>query len=261
MPEEIKTLLASESCHYYGKDGSPKYTVIGKNGNERPTTLRDARANGWVPSVSTILSVADKPGLNIWKATQLLQSALTLPKLEDETLDDYAKRVIEDSKAQGKKAAERGTELHAAIEDWILTGYFHVTWENHIITLRDSLIQYGIDLKHGKAEHSFASPLGYGGKIDWHDDLVLIDFKTKAKVKDVKQLAWPENCWQLSAYSSGVAHPLVRHHRLLNVFIGVDDCEVRIHEWPEDDAENGWRAFQHLLAFWQITKNYNGQTP
>ncbi len=258
---ETRAVLASESSHWYDKAGQPVYEVPRAKGDGmRPTTLADARKLGLVPSVTNILQVAAKPGLEAWKATQLLQSALTLPKLPDETLDDYAKRVIEDSKAQGKKAAERGTELHAVIEEWIQTDACPAQWEKHITRLRDTIYATcALDLKGGKVEHSFASPLGYGGKIDWHNDEILIDFKTKATVADVKRLAYDEHCWQLAAYAVGIEGP--PKPQLLNVFIGVDDCEVRIHEWSAEDSDKSWRAFKCLLDFWQITKNYNGATP
>ena len=71
--------IASESTHWYDKAGQPRYTVIGANGNERPTTLRDARKDGLVPSVTTVMSVAAKPGLEAWKLNQAFLSALTLP--------------------------------------------------------------------------------------------------------------------------------------------------------------------------------------
>src|SRR5258708_923236 len=85
----------------------------------RPSILADARKRELVPSLTEILRVVAKRGLEAWKATQILQCALTLPQLPMETLDDYAVRVIEDSKAQSQKARDKGTELHAAIELFI----------------------------------------------------------------------------------------------------------------------------------------------
>lgn len=261
---EVKSPLASESSHWYDQQGAPVYEVPRRDGlGMRPTTLADARKLNLVPSVTTILQCASKPGLEAWKARQILEAALTLPRLPTETLDDYATRVIEDSKQQGKKAAEKGTELHAAIEDCIRVRQVSPLWLTHCEKLVDTLSQYGIDLFNGKAEHSFASPLGYGGKLDWHNDEIVLDFKTKDFVGGKKQLAWPEHCWQLAAYSCGLStlkDALVTPpHRLINVFVGIKDFEVRIHEWPDEDAEQGWQAFKALLTFWQITKNYNGQ--
>lgn len=249
--------IASESQHWYDKQGNPVYEVEAKKGGMRPTTLADARKLDLVPSVTLILRCAAAPGLEAWKATQLLESALTLPKLPDETLDDYAKRVIEDSKEQGRKASGRGTELHKAIEDYIL-GRTDPIWDKHCEKIVDTLHQYGIDIYKAKVEHSFASPLGYGGKIDWHNDEIVLDFKTKDTVADKKKLAYDEQCWQLSAYDNGMWQTPQRwdNRRLINVFIGVDDCEVRIHEWSPEDAERGWKAFACLLKFWQIKNNY-----
>ncbi len=252
---DIKSALASESAHWYTKQGAPMYEVEAKNGNMRPTTLADARKLDLVPSVTTILACAAKPGLEAWKARQILEAALTLPMQQGESLDDYATRVIEDSKAQGRKAAERGTDLHAAIEGFI-RGNYDPTWYEHCAKLGRTLSQYGIDIFQGKVEHSFASPLGYGGKIDWHNDEIVLDFKTKANLS-AKQLAYPEHCWQLSAYWVGLRDPY-KFGRLINVFIGVDDCEVRIHEWTTKDAAVAWNCFYHLHEFWQLTKNWNG---
>ena len=83
---------------------------------------------------------------------------------------------------------------------------------------------------------------------------IVIDYKTKAIVKGVKTLAFPEHCWQLAAYGKGLN---LENPRLINVFIGVDDCEVRIHEWEPEDAKRGWNIFEHLLAFWKLKNDYN----
>ena len=45
----------SESGHWYDKEGEPRYTIIGANGKERNTTLRDAKKKGYVPSVTSVL--------------------------------------------------------------------------------------------------------------------------------------------------------------------------------------------------------------
>ena len=254
METESK-VLAAESAHWYTKQGKPMYKVPRAKGDGmRATTLADARKLDLVPSVTMILGCAAKPGLEAWKARQILEAALTLPRLQGESLDDYATRVIEDSKAQGRKAAERGTDLHTAIEDFI-RGQQSLLWQAHCEKVAESLNQYGIDILQGKPEHSFASPLGYGGKIDWHNEEIVMDFKTKANLS-AKQLAWPEHCWQLAAYRAGLVEKYWPK-RLLNIFIGVDDTDVRIHEWTPEDADKGWEVFECLLNFWQITNNWN----
>ena len=95
--------FASENGHWYAPDGTPAYTIIGKNGKERNTTLRDARTLELRPSVTTIISVMAKPGLEQWKLNQVLMAALTMPRVEGETEPEYISRIIRDSKEQGYK--------------------------------------------------------------------------------------------------------------------------------------------------------------
>src|SRR4051812_25248796 len=112
-----ETGIPAESTHWYRRDGQPCYQVPRAKGDGmRDTTLADARKLDLVPSVSLILKCAAAPGLENWKLRKMLEAALTLPRHEGESLDDFSERVISDSQEQGKKAAERGTDLHAAIE-------------------------------------------------------------------------------------------------------------------------------------------------
>ena len=87
------------------------YTVKAKDGSDRPTTLRDARKFDLVPSVSTLLKVVAKPGLEVWKNEQMLLAALTLPRAQNETEKAFIARIVADSKETGKQAAERGTRV------------------------------------------------------------------------------------------------------------------------------------------------------
>jgi hypothetical protein len=57
----------------------------------RPTTLRDARKLGLLPSVTNVLGVINKPELVEWKMTQAVLAALTLPRRDGEDLGVFAK--------------------------------------------------------------------------------------------------------------------------------------------------------------------------
>ena len=106
----------SNSQHWYDKNGKPAYTIIGKNGKERNTTVRDAREHGYLPSVTTIIGLLDKPALTRWKMEQMLLASLTLPRLDGEAEADWIDRVVEDSRSTGKDAMARGTEMHNMLE-------------------------------------------------------------------------------------------------------------------------------------------------
>jgi hypothetical protein len=110
-------IRASESNHWYTRDGVPQYTVPSKkDGSPRATTLRDARTMNLVPSVTTVLNVAAKPALLAWLQQQVLLAALTLPRRPDEPEKEYIDRIINDSKEQGRSAADAGTDIHASIQ-------------------------------------------------------------------------------------------------------------------------------------------------
>ncbi len=127
-------------------------------------------------------------------------------------------------------------------------------WIAHIKKLDQTLLQHGIDLKQGQPEHSFASPLGYGGKIDWHnDEMILIDFKTRQEINDKKRLAYDEHVMQLSAYANGLQMP---NARCLNVFISIDSAEVRIVEHSPGERDRGFSMFKLLLDYWKLSKEF-----
>jgi hypothetical protein len=241
--------LASESQHWYCRDGLPCYEVPRAKGDGmRSATLADARKLDLVPSVSLILKCAAAPGLEQWKLRKMLEAALTLPRIDGETVDDYATRVIEDSQVEGKKAAERGTALHAAIETWIQSGgvHFNFDWIDHTTQLNDTLRQHGVNLLNGaKCEHSFACGAGYGGKVDWHDETLLLDFKSKDRI-DPKLKPYDNHLMQCAAYAYGLGL-----HRAGNVFIGVEDKQVRVFLYEREDLEEAFEQFNCLLQYWQ----------
>ena len=92
---ESRSEIPSQAGHWYDRQsGQPVYEVPMKSKEGmRPTTIADARKCDLCPSVTLILGAIDKPGLNAWKARQLLEASLTLPPRAGENLDDYAKRV------------------------------------------------------------------------------------------------------------------------------------------------------------------------
>src|SRR6056300_829607 len=112
--------FTSESGHWYTQEGEPMYTIIGANGKERNTTLRDAKKENLVPSVTTILGMIAKPSLENWKINQALNSALTLERYEGESSESFAYRCKYDSKKIGMEAAKQGTKIHYQIEKGFL---------------------------------------------------------------------------------------------------------------------------------------------
>lgn len=244
---------AAESSHWYGRDGAPAYTVTAKNGEQRSTTLRDARKMGLLPSVTTIIKCAASPGLEQWKLNQMMLAALTLPRAEGETEQSFISRVQTDSKEHAKMAAERGTEVHSAIEGYF-EGRVSADESPYVLPVEEAVTKHFGKLNWA-VEKSFATepPYGFGGKIDMHSrdgDGVVIDFKTKEFTSDTlsKIAGYDEHMMQLAAYRTGLDLPKAR---AANVFVSVTEPGlVVVNEWTQEDLTRGEQMFEALKTYW-----------
>ena len=244
----------AESGHWYDQDGNPAYTIIGANGSERNTTLRDARKLKLVPSVTTILGVAAKPALENWKVDQAILAATTLEQHNSETLEEFRSRIKWQSKQEGKKAAERGTEIHAQIEK----GFKGKSKNDAYCAVRDYL-ELMFPGETWFAEESFTSNLGYGGKMDLRSAAgVFVDFKTKdglTENSDGSKLVYDEHGMQLSAYAAGAN--FINPERM-SVFIDRKDPTIVCgYVWPQESHERHLEMFKQLLSYWKLVKKYN----
>jgi len=242
---------ASESQHWYTRTGDPAYTVKNKDGHQRPTTLRDARKLGLVPSVTTIIKCAASPGLEAWKLQQMMLAALTLPRAPEETEESFISRIQADSKEQAKMAAERGSEVHAALESFFETRHVTSKFSPAVLGTETEIVKVFGDVTWS-AEKSFAVK-GFGGKVDLHSkdgQGVVIDFKTKEFTSETldKAQGFDEHLMQLSAYRVGLEIPQAR---CANVFVSVTEPGlVVVKEWDQEDLDRGWKMFSSLLEFW-----------
>jgi hypothetical protein len=242
--------FATAGGHWYLPNGEPFYTIVGRNGNERPVTLRDARPVNAVPSVTGIIRMAAAPQLEKWKRDQVLLAALTLPRREGEAEPDWLRRVEQDWQEQGRAAAEKGTRIHGAVEklyrgeppdedlwDWA--------------KLAREIIAGACGEQQWSAERSFASPLGYGGKTDLYSAEWVIDVKTKDGEPQAK--LYDEHLMQLAAYRRGLGIPRAKCAIL---FLRRDVPGAAWAEASEDELAKALAMFDALLAFWQAKNGY-----
>lgn len=240
---------ASQAGRFYTQAGEPAYEVPAKKGGMRPTTIRDAKALNLVPSVTTIISAAARPGLDIWKQQQVLMAALTATRKEQETDADFIRRIMADSQEQAKKAAERGTEIHGAIESsfadriWDTSEHF-----DKVVEVRRAVHGW-FGVQAWLPEKSFAHDMGYGGKVDLHSPSCVIDIKTKDSLDGLK--LYDEHLMQLAAYAQGLG--LVKGldwPRCGIMFVNRNKPEATIMEASQDELWRGWRAFCALHTYW-----------
>ena len=245
----------SESGHWYTQEGEPMYTIVGANGKERNTTLRDARKENLVPSVTTILSMIAKPQLENWKINQALNSALTLEKDSLETIEEFAYRCKQDSKRIGQEAAEKGTKIHAMIE----RGFLGEEKTETYCVIQNYLDEMFPD-EEWIAEASFCADLGYGGKIDLYSKSgIFVDFKTKDNLegKDPASLVYDEHGMQLSAYAQGCGYTDVER---VSIFVDRKQHDlISCHIWDRDSQTKHTEMFNSILNYWKLVKNYESK--
>jgi len=244
------------SAHWYTRDGRPCHEVPNASkGGMRPATLRDARKLGLLPSVTSVQQVLSKPGLVRWQQEQAILAALTLPRQGNESLDDYALRVIEDMRAHPRQAADLGTQINRICDNWYhrnaeappelnpyLDGYKSALQTNSASVLWADRVLVGCD---------------YAGTVDqfWHVSQigrVLVDIKTTTIGAGFKP--YPEWCEQTSAY----ADLLDEDVRTANLIFDKahPEREPIFHLWKREEQSAGLEIFRASLTIWKLRNHY-----
>ena len=262
------TLIERQApSHWYLQDGRPFHEIANSTGTgNRPVTLRDARKVMAFPSVTNVLGVLAKPGLDAWKIEQGIMAALTLPRQADEPLDVFARRVVTDMGEQVEKAADFGSAIHNACEvyalnkqvptDPALVGFFE-PWRQWF----DENVE-----RIGCIEQVFVHPeYGYAGRVDMVALLkglgwAVVDFKTqkvkrsaKGEPKPAFYETWP---LQLAAYRQAVLVSGAKHVTGL-VSVVIDSSQpgpVHVKQWTDVDY---FGSFVASLALWKYVKGYD----
>lgn len=244
----------SEAGHWYTRDGEPMYTIMGKTtGRLRNTTLKDARELNLIPSVTTLLNTLAKPNLEKWKMENMLLAALTLPRMETESEAVYLQRIIQDSKQTGRDAADKGTEIHAAIQAFY-EGKTSSRYPRHVQACKNALESH-FGALDWISERSFGHELGFGGKCDLYSPSgIVVDIKSKEFDDVSKVTTYEEMGMQLAAYRVGLGLPSAR---CANVFVSRTNPDLAVViEWDQEDLKKSWEMFICILKFWQIRNSH-----
>ncbi len=241
--------------HWYSKDCKAQHFVEGKNGKLRATTLKDARKHGWMPSVTSVLDILAKPGLDTWKTNKAIEAAALVPRGEL-TIDDWKPRVLSESRKESEQASERGSRIHDMLENYYKGTLGNTTMtEDAICSAVSGIIDINCGEQEWRSEEIICNiSMGYGGMIDLVSDEWVIDFKTKEFTTGAKQLAYESMAYQLIAYERALPAP---PKRIANVFISANNPgTVVFHEWDKSEYERYWSVFSSALTVWKNIKKY-----
>jgi hypothetical protein len=254
-----RLVTVESSGHWYDAEGRSAHVILGKNGKERNTTVADARKMGLLPSVTSVQGILHKEQLVSWRIEQAIMSALTLPKEENETLEDYARRVVKDSKESTTKAAEHVTRMHEQAEN-ILMGRAVCKDEDlqpYIATFR-KWSEENVEKTHW-CERSLVGA-GYAGRCDAYVRLkgigdAIIDLKNrKVNKKYNTPPFYPHDGQQLWAYRNASENPKCA---CVSVVLASNDPEyIEHHQWDEDELYQAGIAFCAMQKVWAWVKGY-----
>lgn len=259
------------ASHWYLRDGRPFHEIGKKDGSgNRPVTLADARKVLAFPSVTNVLGVLAKPGLEAWKIEQGIMAALTLPRLADEPLDAFAHRVVTDMGEQVDKAADFGSAIHAACEVYALNKELpedpklrrHLQswckWFDENVERIDCIETVFVHHEHG-----------FAGRVDMVAKLkdygwAVVDFKTqkikrssKGEAKPVFYETWP---LQLAAYQQAIMTNSAKNVQAI-VSVVIDSAQpgpVHVHNWG---GQGYFNSFLAALSLWKYVKDYDPAEP
>lgn len=256
----------SQASHWYTTDGKPFYEVPyadPKKPGTRKATIADARKVGAIPSVTTVLKILDKPGLNNWRIEQAVLAVLTSPKKDGESEDDFVKRILhteEQQEQEGQKARDIGVEIHDAIEAALNNQPVPANVTRFVDPVLD-LLNKEIPGRLFEWTEVILVGKGYAGRADLvtdtKDSLWIVDFKTTKKLPTKEP--WQEHKLQLSAYAATqvpkASEKLVTI-RTANLYIS--SLEPGKLAWFEvkDWAAVLSQGFIPLLDVWQWMNNY-----
>jgi hypothetical protein len=262
----------SKSGHWYDVNGNPFHTMTTADGSgTRATTIKDAKRLGLIPSVTSILQVLAKPGLESWKLDQVVLACLKNAKQPDEGVDYYCRRVRDAAFEQVEDAADVGSDIHAALDlatdgqeydnkDVIVNGVpvsLSVFVEPVVSWINASgltIVEREIQLVN-KAE-------GFAGTSDvffryGKNGIGILDYKTKKTVPGKAVGAYDENAMQLAAYAATYYGPeALGSVQAANIVVSRTE-PGRVDVVKHKDLSGAWETFKHAAAIWRFVKGYD----
>ena len=252
--------------HWYTKEGKPRHF----QDNGKATTLRDARRENLVCSVTGILDVVSNPGLTTYFINQHLQAAYHNPPeigldgigniVYDIDYIDWCKEVRQMAGEHSKQARDKGSAIHHALEVYYSesTEELDPNMGKYVNAVTSALeAVYGISMGDVESERTFATEQ-WGGAVDISSPEYVLDFKYKSSGWEKKKDGTPKKIWydshiaQLAAYRFGLEYPKAT---CANVFIS-PEAEVYIKEYTEEELKRGLKYFAACNSLWRLKNNF-----
>lgn len=252
--------------HWYTALAEPRHTMPRADGSgERNTTLRDARKHRLIPSVTTLLGLFAKPGLDRWKQDQLLRIAFDNPAKPDESFVNYADRCLVMHEKPVEEAADFGTRIHDAIEKF---------FEGDPID--DELLPYVKPAFDWKQEHKLRfierektmvnMEEGFAGTVDIvglgaNQEKFIVDWKTRKTKPKVKVTSYDFQVHQIAAYGATYwGNDAIMDEQVhgANCYISsTEPGRFEVVKYSPTELKQAWKVFKSACQIWRSLKGYD----
>jgi hypothetical protein len=256
------TKQKSQGSHWYSLEGEACHQIAKAKGDGmRNVTVTDARKLGLFPSVTNILGVIAKPGLDKWKLQQVAKAAFNRPPDGKESAEYFTDRIIESAFDQVVDAADFGSRIHDALEKIFDGEPVEEELQPYVQPTLDWKREKGLTFTHREITLVNAGE-GYAGRCDViaqgkKGQLVILDYKTRKTKEGEKVATYDGQGMQLAAYA--VAHwgeAMLDKVTAANVFISTTE-PGRMEVCKHDDLVSEWHAFKAACLLWRKMKGFD----
>lgn len=256
------TKQKSQGSHWYSLEGEACHQIAKAKGDGmRNVTVTDARKLGLFPSVTNILGVLAKPGLDKWKLQQVAKAAFNRPPDGKESAEYFTDRIIESAFDQVVDAADFGSRIHDALEKIFEGEPVEEELLPYVQPTLDWKREKGLTFTHREITLVNAGE-GYAGRCDViakgkKGQLVILDYKTRKTKEGEKVTPYDGQGMQLAAYA--VAHwgeAMLEKVTAANVFISTTE-PGRMEVCKHDDLVSEWHAFKAACLLWRKMKGFD----
>ena len=239
---------------WYDKNGKIVSEIIGKNGKPRKPNIKDAKNNGYFPSVTTILDIMSKPALNAYFVTEALKAAYDNQWAFKKEKNQAITILRKISKEEGEKAANFGSNIHKHIETFLIAKEgedidIDAKVSGFVIPVFDYLNKRNIKGLSEKALIIDVDGKRVAGTCDNMDKTTIRDFKTQ-KTKKGKFNVYDSWIWQLGAYN-------IEAKKEKGEIIAISSTEEGVIEsftFSKEELEQGANIFGLLTTLFYLTK-------
>jgi len=248
--------------HWYASDGTAVFEQPKKDGSGmRPTTIRDAKALGLLPSVTSVLKLLSKDTLTDWKVSEAVKQAIISTRFNGEDDKTYISRIIAQSMEQVDEAAKLGTAIHKALEKYFGNEEYDHTYEVYVQAVAKWMNDNGVHPLSREVRLA-SKQIGVAGTTDLVCDtasgLAIGDFKCSKTVPGKPKLTYEDQKTQIAVYAKIQFGQIEDFHRGFNLYVSPNEPGRIDSAWYDANVlRQEFDVFTHLFEVWCSRKGYD----